>query len=74
MRRRRVPVAIISALALALVAAGPAHPASASAIRPGGRRDIVAILLVQFYTNDRYAVGPIPFLGLVFSAATRSFL
>jgi hypothetical protein len=39
-----------------------------------GMRDLAAVLLVQWYTNDRYTRGPIPFVGLVLTCSTPNFL
>ncbi len=39
-----------------------------------GLRELAAVLVVQPYTNDRYSVGPVPFIGLVLSASTTNFL
>jgi len=40
----------------------------------GSLRDVAAVALVEWYTNDRYKVGPIPFVGLVVAAATPNLL
>ncbi|HZA51596.1 MAG TPA: hypothetical protein VE549_12705 [Myxococcaceae bacterium] len=42
--------------------------------RCGPLRDAAAALLVQWYTHDRYLRGPLPFVGLVFSASTANLL
>ncbi len=39
-----------------------------------GLRELAAALIVQLYTNDRYTVGPMPFLGLALGASTGSLL
>jgi hypothetical protein len=32
------------------------------------------VLMVQFYTHDRYAKGPLPFIGLALSVSTPNFM
>ena len=39
-----------------------------------GLRDLSAVLMVQFYTHDRYAKGPVPFVGLALSISTPNFV
>jgi hypothetical protein len=39
-----------------------------------GMRDLAAVLMVQFYTHDRYAKGPLPFIGLALSVSTPNFV
>lgn len=39
-----------------------------------GMRDLAAVLMVQFYTHDRYAKGPLPFIGLALSVSTPNFM
>ena len=39
-----------------------------------GLRDLAAVLLVQFYTHDRYTRGPMPFIGLALTISTPNFM
>lgn len=39
-----------------------------------GLRDLAAVLMVQFYTHDRYARGGLPFIGLALTVSTPNFL
>jgi len=39
-----------------------------------GMRDLSAVLMVQFYTHDRYAKGPVPFIGVALSVSTPNFV
>ena len=40
----------------------------------GGLRDAAFVLLVQWYTHNRYLKGPAPFIGLVFAFSTKDLL